>query len=82
MKDRRNWKTWLLPIIAAASISAVLAFTAAAAKVNVHIESDSIHKDIESLDERYMPRETLEEKFRNIEASLARIEKAVGTKGD
>ncbi len=78
MKDRRNWRTWLFPIIVAAALSSVIAFTASSAKVDVHIKSESIHKDVESLDERYMPREVLDEKLGNMQQTLDRIEQKIG----
>ena len=78
MKDRRNWKTWLLPIIVAAGLSAVLAFTASSVKVGVHLENESIHKDVEILDQRYMPREVLDEKLNNMQQTLDRIELKMG----
>ncbi len=78
MKDRRNWRTWLFPIVAAAVLSAALAFTAASAKVSTHLEDESIHKGVELLDERYMPREVLNEKLDNMQQTLDRIEQKVG----
>ena len=78
MKERRNWKTWLLPSIVAVALSSALIFTASSARVEAHIESESIHKDVESLDERYMPREVLYEMFDNLQETLDRIEQKIG----
>ena len=78
MKERRNWKTWLLPGIVLAALTALVAFTAASTKIDVHLGDSSQHMRIEDLDERYMPREVLNEKLTNIQTTLKRIEGKMG----
>ncbi len=78
MKDRRNWKTWLLPGVVLAALTAILAFTGASAKIDIHLEDASQHMRVDTLDERYMPREVLNEKLDNIQESVERIEQKLG----
>ncbi len=78
MKDRRNWKIWLLPGVVFVALTAIMAFTAASARIDAHIETEAIHKDVETLDERYMPREVLNEKLDNIQNTVKRIEQKLG----
>ena len=78
MKERRNWKGWLLPGIVLAALTAALAFTASSSRIGAHLEDDSQHMRIETLDERYMPREVLNEKLDNMQQTLVRIEQKIG----
>ena len=63
--------------IATIVISVVVVAVTTSAKLNSHVASEAIHKDYEDNTELFVPRETVEQEFRHLEAAIRDIKTSI-----